>query len=124
MSRDTYQTTPLHAASFSGNLRLLDLLVRHGADVHAVNLEGSTPLLYVSQMGRAEVMEWLLAHGARLDSRKPESTRRRSVAASSMGRGSRRELWPRAEALKNRGLLEKYPLHRAAYHGNLRRPPS
>jgi ankyrin repeat protein len=65
MSRDYYQSTALHHATFSGNLRLLDILVKHGADVNALNEEGSTLLLYVSQAGREDVSNWLSRSAAR-----------------------------------------------------------
>jgi len=117
MSRDYYSQTPLHEAAFSGNLRLLDILVKHGADVHAVNEEGSTPLLYVSQAGREEVIDWLLDHGARLDVRNKYNETPLTFPLGNGFVGLVQKLWPRAEALKNRDLLEKYPLHRVAYLG-------
>jgi ankyrin repeat protein/L-ascorbate metabolism protein UlaG (beta-lactamase superfamily) len=117
MSRSSFGQTPLHEATFSGNLRLLDILVKHGADIHAVNQEGSTPLLYVSQTGRAEVIDWLLEHGARLD---VWNKWNETPLTFPLGNGFQQlveKLWPRAEALRNRDLLEKYPLHRVAYLG-------
>jgi ankyrin repeat protein/L-ascorbate metabolism protein UlaG (beta-lactamase superfamily) len=118
MARDYYRQTPLHEAAFSGNLRLLDVLVNHGAEVDAINEEGSTPLLYVSQAGRADVIDWLLDHGAKLDVRNKVNE---TPLTFPLGNGFIdlvEKLWPRAAALKDKDLLEKYPLHRAAYLGN------
>lgn len=117
MSRDHYLQTPLHEAAFSGNLRLLDLLVKQGADVHAHNKDGSTPLLYISQAGQEEAMNWLLEHGARLNVRNKFNE---TPLTFPLGNGFVElveKLWPRAEAQKDRDLLEKYPLHRVAYLG-------
>jgi ankyrin repeat protein/L-ascorbate metabolism protein UlaG (beta-lactamase superfamily) len=117
MSRDYYQQTPLHEATFTGNLRLLDILVKHGADVNALNQEGSTPLLYVTQTGREEVIYWLLEHGAKLDVRNKYNETPLTFPLGNGFVGLVEKLWPRAEALKDRDLLEKYPLHRVAYLG-------
>ncbi|MBE0712947.1 MAG: ankyrin repeat domain-containing protein [Candidatus Aminicenantes bacterium] len=117
MSRDYYDQTPLHEAGFSGNLRLLDILVKQGADVHAHNKDGSTPLLYISQAGQEEAMNWLLEHGARLNVRNKFNE---TPLTFPLGNGFVElveKLWPRAEAQKDRDLLEKYPLHRVAYLG-------
>jgi ankyrin repeat protein/L-ascorbate metabolism protein UlaG (beta-lactamase superfamily) len=117
MSRDYYQQTPLHEAAFSGNIRLIDLLVKHGADIEALNEEGSTPLLYISQAGQAEAIDRLLEHGARLDVRNRYGETPLTFPLANNFIGLVEKLWPRAEALKNRDLLEKYPLHRLAYLG-------
>ncbi len=117
MSRDYYQQTPLHEAAFSGNLRLLEVLVQHGADVNALNEEGSTPLLYVTQAGREDVVDWLLAHGAKLDVRNKYNETPLTFPLGNGFLGLVEKLWPRAEALKDKSLLERYPLHRAAYLG-------
>ena len=118
MAREFWgSSTPLHVATFSGNLRLLEVLVKHGADVNALNDEGSTPLLYISQAGRAEVMDWLIEHGAKLDARNDLNETALSYPLVNGFQGLVEKLWPRAEALKTRDLLEKYPLHRAAYLG-------
>ena len=118
---NSVNSTPLHEATFSGNLRLLEILVKHGADVNALNEEGSTPLLYVIP-GRPGGGHRLAAR-ARSEARRPEQFQR-DAADLSAGQRLRRDLveklWPRAEALKNRDLLEKYPLHRAAYLGHAR----
>jgi ankyrin repeat protein/L-ascorbate metabolism protein UlaG (beta-lactamase superfamily) len=118
MAREFWgSSTPLHVATFSGNLRLLEVLVKHGADINAVNDEGSTPLLYISQAGRAEVMDWLIEHGAKLDARNDFHETALSYPLVNGFQGLVEKLWPRAEALKDRDLLERYPLHRAAYLG-------
>jgi len=111
--------TPLHEAAFSGNLGLLDVLVEHGADIDAVNEGGSTPLLFVSQAGKGDVIAWLLAHGARLDVRNRWNETPLSWPLVNGFQALVERLWPRAEALGNRALLERYPLHRVAYHGNV-----
>jgi ankyrin repeat protein len=43
---------------------VVQLLLQHGADVHAVNDEGYHALLYASENGHAAIVELLLQHGA------------------------------------------------------------
>lgn len=57
--------TPLHYAAKSGNLAVARVLIRHGADVNSKTSSGWTPLNKVS--GNQEMIELLLAHGAKYD---------------------------------------------------------
>jgi ankyrin repeat protein len=43
---DTFGWTALHSACKSGNLRLIDLLLKLGAHVNAINKTGATPFHY------------------------------------------------------------------------------
>jgi ankyrin repeat protein len=56
--------TALHAASFQNHLKVVQSLLRYGADVNAVGLWGRTPLLLASVRRHLEVVRWLLEHGA------------------------------------------------------------
>ena len=56
--------TPLHAASRMNRLKVVQSLLRHGADVNASGMWGRTPLLFASTQGHLEVVRWLLEHGA------------------------------------------------------------
>ena len=55
---------PLHAASRRNHLKIVQSLLRHGADVNAPGMWGRTPLLFASSEGHLEVVRWLLEHGA------------------------------------------------------------
>ena len=59
-----YYGTALHAASAMNHLKVVQSLLRHGADVNAHGLWGRTPLLFASVRGHLEVVRWLLEHGA------------------------------------------------------------
>ena len=54
----------LNVASEDGHLAIVELLLAHGADVHAKNQEDETALEFASENGHAAVVEVLLAHGA------------------------------------------------------------
>jgi ankyrin repeat protein len=58
-------TSLLHDLAFFGPLEGVQLLVEHGADIHALDEEYcSTPLGLAARAGRLEIVEWLLAQGA------------------------------------------------------------
>ena len=56
--------TALHAASRMNRLKVVQSLLRHGADVNATGKWGWTPLLFASFEGHLEVVRWLLQHEA------------------------------------------------------------
>ena len=56
--------TALHAASRTNHLKVVQSLLRHGADVNAPGLWGRTPLLFASECGCLEAVRWLLEHDA------------------------------------------------------------
>ena len=59
--------TPLHRASFNGNLEVVNVLVALGAEVNKTNIDGSTPLHYASINGHLEVVNVLVAAGAEVN---------------------------------------------------------
>lgn len=60
--------TPLHWAAEQGNARAIGILLDHGADLHAQQIAGATPLhLAAGRSGDPEVVRLLLARGARVD---------------------------------------------------------
>lgn len=64
--------TPLHYAATSGNPDLVQLMLKHGAEVNAVNRDGYTPLYYLAAGGTRcrdverieKTVEMMVAHGA------------------------------------------------------------
>ncbi len=59
--------TPLHSALAGRRYDLADVLVRHGADVNALNARGWAPLHYAACTGHAAVVHLLQHSGARQD---------------------------------------------------------
>lgn len=56
--------TPLHVAIMRDDHKMADILLRHGADVNAQNLNGRTPLHDAAGRGKARLVQLLLDHGA------------------------------------------------------------
>ena len=56
--------TPLHLASSNGALRVVRLLLEHGADVEAMGNDRMTALQEAAYRGRDEIVKLLREHGA------------------------------------------------------------
>jgi len=59
--------TPLFAASQTGSLEIVRLLLQHHADVNQANSGGATPLLKASHRGNLAVVKELVTNGADVD---------------------------------------------------------
>ena len=62
--RDLEGRSPLHIAAWQGNASMVELLIRYGADVNAVDREQRTPLQSAAWQGHESVVWLLLKHGA------------------------------------------------------------
>ncbi|KAN0141599.1 hypothetical protein V8E53_000061 [Lactarius tabidus] len=67
--------TALHAASRSNHLKVVQTLLRHGADVNAMGRWGRTPLVFASSRGHLEVVRWLLEQGADVNAKDQDDDR-------------------------------------------------
>lgn len=65
-SRDSYQRTALHARAASRRGRI-DILLELGADIHAVDYQGDTPLHAAAQFANLDAVCLLIGRGARTD---------------------------------------------------------
>lgn len=64
-----YRWTLLMIAALEGNTAISELLVTHGADIHALNHFGETALSLAAHKGHAPLTEWLLGLGASAECR-------------------------------------------------------
>ena len=72
---NNYNVTPLHLVPLKRSLwarvtvGLGELLLANGADVHARDLAGNTPLHDAARAGQVRLMRKLIAHGAKVDAK-------------------------------------------------------
>jgi len=75
----SFGNTELHLAALKGCAELVPLLVKHGADVNAVNEYNHTPLYYAAKHGHRKAAEALVAAGAK----------KSAIAETNYGKGIR-----------------------------------
>lgn len=59
--------TPLHIASKSGDIRVVDYLIKNHVFINSKNKSGETPLFYAVNQQNKEIIDVLLKNGALLD---------------------------------------------------------
>ena len=64
---DNYKRTALHFAALNGHLKIVDALLKKGADVYKKDMAGKTPLDYASKYGHEKVSKLLKSSGAEVD---------------------------------------------------------
>jgi ankyrin repeat protein len=67
LSWGEHDDAPLHTAAQRWDVPMVELLVRHGADIHRRRKDGRTAHTLAELHGNADVAAWLLAHGAKDD---------------------------------------------------------
>jgi ankyrin repeat protein len=109
---------PLHVAAQRCDLTTVQLLVKHGADIHLRRADGRTALTLAELHGNAEVAAWLRAQGAKDELSRLE----RFVAACARGdrelAGSMLTANPelRAQLSKEHHLMMSVPAERGEAH--------
>ncbi|EAY19812.1 ankyrin repeat protein, putative [Trichomonas vaginalis G3] len=61
--------TALHLASINNMIEIAEMLISHGADINAKDLDGCTPLHLASKKNMFEMAEMLILNGADIESR-------------------------------------------------------
>jgi len=67
MSKDEYGRTPLHYAARGGKLKVVEILVKSGAQIDGQDFIGRTALHYAAERGKLKVVEILVKSGAQID---------------------------------------------------------
>jgi hypothetical protein len=65
LSWSEFGDAPLHIAAQRWDLPMIELLVRHGADIHQRRADGLTAYTLAALHGNKDIAAWLLAHGAK-----------------------------------------------------------
>ncbi|KAF4465133.1 hypothetical protein FALBO_8023 [Fusarium albosuccineum] len=83
-SENGHWNTPLHYAASVGNVYALNLLLRHGADVFAIDKYQSTALTVAARNGHLRVVKALINHGVPIECRNVDGY---TAMALAVGRG-------------------------------------
>lgn len=62
--RSVHNVSPLWCAAVSGKLPVVEMLVKHGADINSVSDSGSTPVRSACFMTHFEIVKFLVENGA------------------------------------------------------------
>lgn len=62
-----FRLTPLHTAVSYGNDKIVKVLLDHGANIDAVNIDRDTPLHYACTSGHVSIVKILLLKGCKVD---------------------------------------------------------
>lgn len=57
----------LMIGAWEGNLPMMEIFFKAGADVNYINVHGEQALLHAAWKGKLEAVRWLLEHGAKID---------------------------------------------------------
>ena len=110
--------TALHAASRMNHLKVVQYLLRHGADVNAPGKWGWTPLLFASDWGCIEVVRWLIEYGADVNAKDEDDHQTSLHLAASRGHFEiARTLLKHNADINARSKLGETPLHLASEDG-------
>lgn len=106
--------TPLIAAAFGGHAAVVELLLRHGADIRQTNVQGRTALHLAADQDRSLVVALLCTAGAQVDARDFHQHTPLHVAAWQDHRDSVRVLLGAGADLSARDVNGDTPLALAA----------
>ena len=111
--------SPLHAASYGGDLEVVRLLLAHGADINTTNRYECTPLSSVYDGGHLDVMRLLLKHGADVDARLDDTFKKCLLHEASLREDvdTARLLLQHNADVNSKDLLGCTPLHDASRTG-------
>ena len=113
--------TPLHAASYKGQLDAARVLLAHGVDVNTTNERKQTPLCSAYDGGHLDTMRLLIEHGADVDVLYNDDEHILHGASAQRGQADVVHLLLQHNADVNfRNSIDQTPLHKASRYGQAR----
>ena len=68
-SNNQFKVAPIHSACAISNLEITELLIQHGADVNAKQMQGVTPLHSAVHNGQTKLSKLLIDNGAEINAK-------------------------------------------------------
>lgn len=68
-STNQFKVAPIHSACAISNYEIAEILIKHGADVNAKQMQSVTPLHSAAHNGSTKLVKLLIFHGADVNSR-------------------------------------------------------
>ena len=120
--QDVLDFTPLHLASGTGHIEMVEFLLNHGADIELENFIGDTPLLLAARYaryGKYETIKTLLEHGAKVNHKDENGRSALHDAAMYSGKEVINLLISYGADVNARDEHQSTPLHQAAMLNNI-----
>uniref|UniRef100_A0A8D3BWN2 Ankyrin repeat domain 44 n=1 Tax=Scophthalmus maximus TaxID=52904 RepID=A0A8D3BWN2_SCOMX len=117
-SLDQEQSTPLHAASYLGDVHIMDLLITSDANVNVKDQGLLTPLHRAAASRNERAVELLLKHRAEVNTRDKFWHTPLHMAAANWAAGCAEALIPHVSSLDVCDLSGRTPLHHAVHNGH------
>ncbi|KAK2745520.1 hypothetical protein FQN57_003645 [Myotisia sp. PD_48] len=111
--------SPLHYLAAEGEINLINLLIRHKADVNAQDLFKMTPLMVAAASGRAEIVRTFIRHGADVRARGFKFETALHLAAQAQRKTVVKILLDHGADPTAQDFQLDTPLHFAAIHGTV-----
>lgn len=110
---------PLHQAAHEGHTDVVTALIRHKADVNAVEKDGWSPLMLAARQGHHEIVQLLVGNGAEINLKDQKGATALWFAAQQGHCGVAIMLLDRL-ATPNVYSQGRLPIHQAAQNGHLK----
>lgn len=82
-----FYVTAVQLAAWQGEIEVLDLFYKNGADINATDKIGRCALFHAAHRGNYEVVNWLLEHGAYTENRVGVDACYKKIPSSSLNIG-------------------------------------
>jgi len=69
VSNNPFKVTPIHSACATSSFDIVELLIKHGADVNSKQTKGVTPLHSAAHNGQTKLSKLLIDNGAEINAR-------------------------------------------------------
>lgn len=115
---ESHNNTPLHYATEAGSLKVVQLLLEHGADITSLNSKKQTSLHVAARCGHEDIVLLLLASGAEVNGKDEDGTTPLHLASAGSWDPIVRRLLDQGGDACATSYNKRTPLHLAAANGS------